>query len=197
MRRIVVVLVVLSFVAIACHPGPGGHPGRGNGGGPFNGTIDLTLDQDPACELTGHECGLPFPSNVFTTPGHATSGVVDQVAIPEVAVPSNRDGVPIDVSRQKPQRRVQPRQCRASPHPRARHRRIGPAPDHRHRPIGRGRFGKRDHRRHHGRTLAALGRTRRQRHRPRPPGPLPPTGGQLPQRPPHCRGTTQPGRPRR
>jgi hypothetical protein len=98
MRRIAVVLmVVVGLAATACQPvqppGSEGHPPIR-----FAGTIDLELDQDPACEFIGHECALPFPSNHFAVQRGA-SGRIDHVAIPELAVPVNSAGAPVDVSR--------------------------------------------------------------------------------------------------
>ena len=47
----------------------------------FAGTIELTLDQDPTCELIGHECLLPFPSDALTV-DDSTSATGRRVALP-------------------------------------------------------------------------------------------------------------------
>lgn len=99
MRRIVVVVLAVGLAAGACHPGRGGGHHRHDPPGRFAGTIDLELDQDPACEFIGNECALPFPSNHFADQRGA-SGRIHHVDIPEVAVPVNSGGVPVDVSRQ-------------------------------------------------------------------------------------------------
>ncbi len=98
MRRIVVVLMAVGLLAGACQPH--GWPGpKHERPGRFAGTIDLELDQDPACEFIGNECAFPFPSNHFAEQ-RGSSGRIHHVAIPEVAVPANSSGTPIDVTRQ-------------------------------------------------------------------------------------------------
>ena len=65
----------------------------------FAGTIELTLDQDPTCELIGHECLLPFPSDALTV-DDSTSATGRRVALPASQMPVNSGGVVVDVSRQ-------------------------------------------------------------------------------------------------
>lgn len=65
----------------------------------FVGSIDLSLEQDPTCELTGHECLLPFPSDALTV-DDATTATGRRVALPQAQLPANADGVVVDVSRQ-------------------------------------------------------------------------------------------------
>lgn len=65
----------------------------------FAGSIELTLDQDPTCELVGHECLLPFPSDALTT-DDASTATGRRVALPQDQLPANADGVVVDVSRQ-------------------------------------------------------------------------------------------------
>lgn len=65
----------------------------------FAGSIELTLDQDPQCELIGHECLLPFPSDALTVDDPA-SATGRRVALPSALVPANADGVTVDIARQ-------------------------------------------------------------------------------------------------
>ena len=97
MRRIVVMLLAFGLVATACHPHRGGRHHR-DPMDRFAGMIDLTLDQDVACEFIGHECALPFPSNHFAD-RRGASGRIDHVAIPEVALPVNGAEASVDASR--------------------------------------------------------------------------------------------------
>ncbi|MEQ8839543.1 MAG: hypothetical protein RIB98_01070 [Acidimicrobiales bacterium] len=97
MRRIVVLLMAVGLVAAACHPHRGGrhdHDGKGR----FDGTIDLTLDQDPACEFIGNGCALPFPSNHFADQ-RGSSGRIHHVEIPDIALPVNGSEASVDASR--------------------------------------------------------------------------------------------------
>ena len=65
----------------------------------FAGSIELTLDQDPQCELVGHECLLPFPSDALTS-DDPTSATGRRVALPSALMPANAEGVTVDVARQ-------------------------------------------------------------------------------------------------
>ncbi|MDG2028306.1 MAG: hypothetical protein P8J50_14455 [Acidimicrobiales bacterium] len=65
----------------------------------FAGSIELTLEQSPDCELIGHECLLPFPSDALTV-DDASAVTGRRVALPLGAMPSNVDGVAVDPSRQ-------------------------------------------------------------------------------------------------
>ncbi len=62
-------------------------------------TIDLVLDQDPSCELIGHECLLPFPSDALTVED-PTSATGRRVALPEALMPESATGIAVDPARQ-------------------------------------------------------------------------------------------------
>ncbi len=65
----------------------------------FAGSIELTLDQDPGCELLGPVCLLPFPSDALTI-DDASTVTGRRVALPTVLMPMNSDGVLVDPARQ-------------------------------------------------------------------------------------------------
>ncbi|MEQ8839837.1 MAG: hypothetical protein RIB98_02575 [Acidimicrobiales bacterium] len=65
----------------------------------FAGSLDLSLDQDPGCELVGNECLLPFPSDALTV-DDPTSVTGRRVALPAALMPENSDGVLVDPVRQ-------------------------------------------------------------------------------------------------
>ncbi len=65
----------------------------------FAGSIGIVLGADAGCELIGHECLLPFPSDALTV-DDASSVTGRRVALPDFVLPTNTDGVPVDVSRQ-------------------------------------------------------------------------------------------------
>jgi hypothetical protein len=78
-------------------PEPAAEPALDENG--FAGTIDLVIEDDLACELTGNECLLPFPSDALTV-ADTTSVTGRRVALPVAAMPSNEAGVVVDVNRQ-------------------------------------------------------------------------------------------------
>ena len=55
----------------------------------FAGSIDLELDQADDCELTGHECLLPFPSDALTVADDSTA-TGRRIALPVGAMPMRR-----------------------------------------------------------------------------------------------------------
>ena len=63
------------------------------------GTIALEPGQPSGCELIGHECLLPFPSDALTV-DDPTTVTGRRVALPADAMPANADGVVVDASRQ-------------------------------------------------------------------------------------------------
>ena len=64
----------------------------------FAGSIDLELDQADDCELTGHECLLPFPSDALTVADDSTA-TGRRIALPVGAMPVNAAGVSVDPAR--------------------------------------------------------------------------------------------------
>jgi len=65
----------------------------------FSGSIDLTVDQALECELIGHECLLPFPSDAMTV-DDATTVTGRRVALPDSVMPVSTAGIAVDPSRQ-------------------------------------------------------------------------------------------------
>ncbi|MFT4658512.1 MAG: hypothetical protein ACI8V4_002703, partial [Ilumatobacter sp.] len=65
----------------------------------FAGTIELDIDDAERCEVVGHACLLPFPSDALTVadPAAVTGR---RVAFAAASMPVNADGLAIDVSRQ-------------------------------------------------------------------------------------------------
>jgi hypothetical protein len=119
MKRPLVVLICAALFAAACgndsneaEPSPtaasstsrapfddGGSSEQPSEGNVFEGSIDITLDQDPACELVGHECLLPFPSDALTV-DDPTSPTGRRVALPDSLMPANAAGRSVDPARQ-------------------------------------------------------------------------------------------------
>ncbi|MGA9277166.1 hypothetical protein [Ilumatobacter sp.] len=65
----------------------------------FAGTIELDVENPERCEVVGESCLLPFPSDALTvTDDTSETGV--RVSLSPDSMPSNADGVPIDVTRQ-------------------------------------------------------------------------------------------------
>ncbi|MFK7917553.1 MAG: hypothetical protein AB8G14_05715 [Ilumatobacter sp.] len=65
----------------------------------FAGSIELDVENPDRCEVVGESCLLPFPSNALTvTDDSSATGV--RINLSSASLPSNADGVPIDVTRQ-------------------------------------------------------------------------------------------------
>ncbi|MDG2307495.1 MAG: hypothetical protein P8R42_23155 [Candidatus Binatia bacterium] len=72
--------------------------GRGDGGSPFDGTIELNVPDAEFCEaLDRRHCLLPFPSDFFTETDDATDTGI-HVLLPTDAMPVNVHGVPVDTT---------------------------------------------------------------------------------------------------
>lgn len=92
LRRLLLPLLAVTVLAgiTACRPL---WPDRG---GPFSGTITLTVPNADRCEFfDSGDCLLPFPSNWFTKPDPTTS-TGRRVALDEVSMPANTSAVHID-----------------------------------------------------------------------------------------------------